>query len=147
MTGEAFLSLALQLASSDAEERLRTSVSRAYFGAYHVVRDFVQTCDVIVPKRDVHNKLQWCLQQAGDALGEIELAKAGSKLGSLQTDRNRADYDLSDQSFSRRANVVKAAKKAQEVAVAIARYANLANQEMIRPHIRGFAKQELWQVR
>lgn len=147
MTGEAFLSLALQLASSDAEERLRTSVSRAYFGAYHVVRDFVQTYDVIVPKRDVHNKLQWCLQQVGDAIGDIELAKAGSKLGSLRTDRNRADYELSDQSFTRRANVVKAVKKAQEVAVAIGRYAITIEKELIRPHIRRFAQQELWPLR
>ena len=94
MTGRAFLGLALDLAAGATEQHRRSAVSRAYYAAYHVARELVQSCDVVAPKRDVHNKLQWCLQHAGEKAGNEELAKAGSKLGDLRTERNRADYDL-----------------------------------------------------
>ncbi len=147
MDGEAFLSLSLQLANGDSEARFRSSVSRAYYGAYHVVREFVQSCDVVVPKRDVHNKLQWCLEQTGKAIANIELAKAGSKLGSLRTDRNRADYDLSDPNFTRKVNAVKAAMKAQQVAEAIRSLNTGESMQLVRVQIRLFAQQESWSVR
>lgn len=146
MDGGAFLSLALQLANGDTEARLRTSVSRAYYGAYHVARELVENCGVVVPKRDVHNKLQWCLEQVGQAIADVELAKAGSKLGSLRTDRNRADYDLGDPSFTRKINALKAAKKAHEVTDAIGSLVNGAGMQIVRQYIRRFAQQESWQL-
>lgn len=63
MTGRKFLDLASQFAASDAEEWRRTAVSRAYYGAYHLALELVRSCGIVVPKHDVHVKLQWCLQQ------------------------------------------------------------------------------------
>lgn len=107
MDGRAFLAVARELAGSDKEELRRTSISRAYYGAYHVARELLQSCGVVVPKRDVHNKLQWCLQQAGEKSGDKELAKAGGKLGDLRTERNGADYDLDDREIAKPANALK----------------------------------------
>jgi uncharacterized protein (UPF0332 family) len=147
VNGRAFLSLALELATSDAEERRRSAISRAYYGAYHVARELVQRCDVIVPKRDVHNKLQWCLQQTGENAADKELVKAGSKLGDLRTERNKADYDLDDQSIAKVANVTKSVKRAEQIVDVLAALSAGAANKVIRQHVRSFAQQQGWQVR
>lgn len=147
MDGQAFLDFARELASSGDEERRRTSVSRAYYGAYHVAIGFVRSCGVTVPKRDVHIKLQWCLQQAGERTSQIEIAKAGGKLGDLRTERNKADYDLDDTSIAKVSNVLKAVRKAEQVIAAIAEYSAGEASDSIRLQVRNFAQQQGWQLR
>lgn len=146
MDGNAFISLALQLASSDKEERLRSSVSRAYYGAYHIAREVVRSCDVVVPRRDVHDKLQWCLWQCGEKTVNRELIEAASALGSLRTERNKADYDLDDPRFATRVNVMRAVKKAQQIVDVLAALNAGPAKDLIRPHICTFAQVQRWQV-
>lgn len=147
MNGQAFLGFARELATSDAEERRRTSISRAYYAAYHVAIDFVRNCGVVVPKRDVHIKLQWCLQQIGEGASQKELTKAGSKLGDLRTERNKADYDLDEGSIAKPANVLKAVKKAEQVVDTIASYSVGGVSDSMRRQIRDFAQRQGWQLR
>lgn len=41
-----FISLALRLSTSHREADLRTAVSRAYYGAFHLVRELLEDCGV-----------------------------------------------------------------------------------------------------
>ena len=66
MDANDLLHWATQLLASDQQVRLRGAVSRAYYGAYHAAREFVEQCGVAVPNADVHDKLYWCLHNAGD---------------------------------------------------------------------------------
>ena len=49
MTGDDFISVATQLLASKSEAHLRTAVGRAYYGAFHLARDLVRACGVLVP--------------------------------------------------------------------------------------------------
>ena len=146
MNGRAFLDLAQELATSDTEQRRRTAVSRAYYGAYHVALEFVRNCDVIVPKHDVHVKLQWCIQQIGEHAARNDITKAGSKLGDLRTERNKADYDLDDGSIAKPANALKAVKRAEQIVASISAWAADGTTTSIRQHVRSFAQQQGWQL-
>ena len=147
MDGNAFLNLALQLASSDKEERLRSSVSRAYYGAYHVARELVRSFDVIVPRRDVHDKLQWCLRQCGEKMAHTGVIEAASALGSLRTERNRADYDLADTKYAKQANAVLAIKAAQEIVDVLVAITAGPAKDLLHAHVRTFAQLQRWQLR
>jgi hypothetical protein len=147
MDGRAFLKFARELVDSTDEERRRSSISRAYYGAYHVAREVVQSCGVIVPKRDVHNKLQWCLQQVGEKSANKDLAKAGGKLGDLRTERNKADYDLDDRQIAKPANCLKAVKRAEQIVDVLAALTAQMQDSSVRTHILSFAQQQGWQAR
>jgi uncharacterized protein (UPF0332 family) len=95
-----FISLAIRLSSSRRESDLRTTVSRAYYGAYHVACELLETCGVVFSGKElygaeVHRKVRFCLRESGSH----DAAKAGEKLGSLRDERNQADYDLKLQKF------------------------------------------------
>ncbi len=98
MDSSEFLHLARELAVDESEVRLRSAVSRAYYGAFHAARDLLESCGVLVPRHDVHDKLQWCLRNSGDE----ELAKVGESLDGLRRHRNTADYNLSDKKCGNR---------------------------------------------
>jgi hypothetical protein len=62
MGGTDFLHLAVRLSGGATEAQWRSAVSRAYYGAFHLARDFVESCGVTLPKTaEAHDKLQWCL--------------------------------------------------------------------------------------
>lgn len=147
MNGRAFLDFARELASNEEEGRRRTAVSRAYYGAYHITRELVRNCGVIVPKHDVHVKLQWCLQQIGERVDRKNLTNAGRKLGDLRTERNKADYDLDDGAIAKPANVIKAIRHAERIVDAISSFSIDGASDPIREHVRGFAQQQGWQLR
>ena len=145
--GAGFISLALQLAGSDKEERLRTSVSRAYYGAYHIVRSLFESCGVLVPRRDIHNKLQWGLEQCGEKMGHQDPMEIGSKLGSLRSERNRADYNLEDATYSKQSSTMLAVAMAQQIVDVLATMRSDAELAHLRPHVRNFAQQQGWPLR
>lgn len=99
MTGDAFIRLAGKMAaqSSTDEAALRTAVSRAYYGAFHIARQFLEELGVsTVANAQIHGFVRHCLIGSGDA----ELQQAGSLLSTLHTDRIRADYRLHLQQFA-----------------------------------------------
>jgi hypothetical protein len=64
--GEAFLHLAIRLSAGKTEAELRTSVSRSYYGAFHVARALVVNCGVILPETaEAHRKLSISMQVLG----------------------------------------------------------------------------------
>lgn len=106
MNGSAYLALAHHMASGSSEAEYRTSVSRGYYGAFHLACELVNRCGVRLPRTaDAHNKLQWCLSQAGSP----DLLLAASLLASLRSARHAADYDLGAAEFRKSAYVAQQA--------------------------------------
>src|SRR5688572_18367436 len=97
MNPDDFLTLAMKLSASAGEVERRSAVSRAYYGVFHLARLRLESCGLTCPESaEAHDKISKCLQHAGDN----DLAAAGSKLHSLRTARNHADYRLSDPRFA-----------------------------------------------
>jgi uncharacterized protein (UPF0332 family) len=91
MTGRDFLNQARRLQALSGEEDWRTAVSRAYYAAFHIARDFLEDLRFRVPKSDRAHAYLWLrLQNCGDGA----ISTAGSDLNELRSKRNIADYDL-----------------------------------------------------
>jgi uncharacterized protein (UPF0332 family) len=116
MTGIEFISLAIKLSNSSVEAELRTSVSRAYYGAFHTAKEFLEECGVTLPRgANPHDKVYFCFDNCAD--GDARLA--GSNLNSLRASRNDADYDLETDQFTSRRNVQRFLRNAHEIVDAI----------------------------
>ena len=142
MDGAEFLDVAIRLSGGGSEGDWRSSVSRAYYGAFHLSQQFVNDCGVELPKTaDAHDKLQWCLAQAETA----SLAVAAEKLASLRAERNTADYDLGASKFSNRQNALLQLKVAQEIVNALSNGRADAQFPEIRTKIQDYATKTLQQ--
>jgi uncharacterized protein (UPF0332 family) len=85
-----FLTLADFLATRNDEAAWRTSISRAYYAAFHVACEFMVSLGFRVPKADrAHGYLWLRLENSGHS----ELVRAGRTLKDLRSRRNIADYD------------------------------------------------------
>ena len=133
------MTLADRLAASHIESEWRAAISRAYYSAYHAARLLIaEDSGVLLAKTaDTHQNIYRCLMNGQDA----SLRAAGSRLESLRGDRNRADYDLDDSTFSHPANVLIQVENAKDVIkqLALAK-PNLA---VFRPSIREYASKVL----
>ena len=141
MTGEKFIDLAatLTMLPRGGEEHYRSAVSRAYYGAFHVVREFFTgSLGLTVPpsqKKEVHQYIAVCLQNSGHA----EAASAASKLSALRTDRNTADYDLQDSIFQSQKNARLRVETAHDIVAAIRRCdSNSATQAAVKAGIQAY---------
>ena len=52
MTGREFLTVARQLAGASTEAEWRSAISRAYYAAFHVAREFLEELQFVVPRAD-----------------------------------------------------------------------------------------------
>ena len=93
MTGDDFINLGGKLATSADEASLRSAVSRAYYGAFHLASAFLEEIERPVP-RNTHAHVQVARKLQG--FGQPEAYRAGSLLGDLHTERIKADYRLDD---------------------------------------------------
>lgn len=140
MDGSDFLNLAIRLSGGTSEAEWRSAVSRAYYGAFHLAREFVARCRVSLPKTaDAHDKLQWCLNHAGDEM----LAAIGNKLNSLRAARNVADYDLQSSQFARQDSVLIILQRTQQVVDGLNQVESQPNFAEIGVAIRRYAKTTL----
>jgi hypothetical protein len=91
MTGHDVLSLAKQLAAGISEAEWRTSISRSYYGAFHVARTLLADLGFVIPADDkAHTHVYWRLNNCGHTV----VRSAATDLYGLRRLRNRADYDL-----------------------------------------------------
>jgi uncharacterized protein (UPF0332 family) len=112
-----FLELAIRLSAGSREADLRTSVSRAHYGAFHVALAFVEGLGVRLPKTAAaHDKLRHCLLNSDHAASRL----AGSILESLRSERNEADYHLRSPRFANRKYTLVQLELARKVADAVA---------------------------
>jgi uncharacterized protein (UPF0332 family) len=88
---DAFLVLAERLLLGTAEEDWRSSVSRAYYAAFHSARDFMEALGFQVPAAEQAHGYLW-LRLSNT--GHPPLDQAGRDLRALRTLRNTADYEL-----------------------------------------------------
>lgn len=92
MNGRDFVALAAVLSNGTSAAELRTSVSRAYYGAFHVAYDYVyRVCRVNLPLDGAcHKRLHQLLESTQVPF----LVAIGGNLSSLRDARNKADYKL-----------------------------------------------------
>lgn len=134
MDGSDFIDLADDLLTHHSEARCRTSVSRAYYGAFHVARHVIESNGVVLPKGpESHNKLQMCLQHCGDK----DVLQAALMLGSLRSDRNTVDYDLVDAKFTKTQNVQLRIASAKDIITRLA----ACDQEPLRSTVHAAVRQ------
>lgn len=89
-----FLTLAQWLKDhKQCEAGLRSSVSRAYYSAFHAAWELLKQMGVVIPSgEDKHKKVPQLLESTGDQ----PLKEAAEKLTQLRKHRNDADYELSN---------------------------------------------------
>jgi len=91
MNPREFLDLAITLLGNSAAADLRSAISRAYYAAFHVTRDFLMALGFLVPNADKAHAFLWLrLSNCGDA----RFVDVGVRLNDLRSNRNVADYDL-----------------------------------------------------
>lgn len=117
MQGREFFELAVQLSNGSRPSETRSSVSRAYYGAFHVAREFVHTeCRVALPPdATAHKKLHELFEACGLAI----LVTVGRRLASLREARNYADYRLDHRASSLQSNSIEKILIAKEIIEAI----------------------------
>lgn len=116
MTGLDFINLAIKLSNSRVEAELRTAVSRAYYGAFHVAKELLEQCGIGLPRGvSPHDKVCFCLSNSADE----DARRAGDKLNNLRRIRNDADYELAADQFASQRNVQRQVRNATEIVTAI----------------------------
>lgn len=139
-----FIALAIRLSNSRNEADLRSAVSRAYYGAFHMARQFLADCGLRFPAKDIygaeiHNKVRYCLSESGSS----DALVVGHKLRTLRSQRNRADYDLESIEFRSRAIVIGMVGAAPEIVDAIQRCRAEPAFSEARAKIRTYARDVL----
>jgi uncharacterized protein (UPF0332 family) len=143
ITPSDLLSQADRLLAANAEVDRRAAVSRAYYAAYHVSRNFLRDrCGIVLPRgADVHQAIQRCLVNS-----QYEaLRDAGIRLESLRSERNRADYDLDDSRFKDALLSEIQVQRSREISSMLveAEHNFLAFQQAIRNYASGVLKLQL----
>jgi uncharacterized protein (UPF0332 family) len=116
MTGDDLIFLASQLIAQaqygHAGARYRSAVSRAYYGAFHLVIDFLREFDVeIVKNHTGHVEAYRALFQTNHSMA----VRAARMLEDLRGDRNVADYHLEKQTFDNPRNAMDRVEMAAEI--------------------------------
>jgi hypothetical protein len=87
-TGTDFLAVARHLAQNGSDEGFqRSSMSGAYYAAFHGAREYCRTTGVAVPTSNTHVEVRRCLERNN-------LHDIADDLRILHTWRNYADYDV-----------------------------------------------------
>jgi uncharacterized protein (UPF0332 family) len=93
MTGDEFLQLATKLFAASranpSEALCRSVVNRAYYGAFHLAKDFLDNLGY--PSSGHGLPPNWL-----SGSGEESAIRAGQLLADLYSERRRADYELHD---------------------------------------------------
>lgn len=136
MNAHEFISVATQLLAGEAEGRLRSAVSRAYYGAFHVARQFLFECGVMVPiDFAAHRNVGWCLLNSS----EPSIVEAGTRLESLRKIRNLADYELASTHFTRNAYAKAQVERAVRIVEVLSLYQAETARATVAPVIREYA--------
>jgi uncharacterized protein (UPF0332 family) len=86
-----FLNLADDLVQGSSEAEWRTAISRSYYAAFLAAREFFIALGFRVPRASKAHSYVWMrLANCGDPV----LTLVGNDLNNLQSERNRADYDI-----------------------------------------------------
>ncbi|MBM79682.1 MAG: hypothetical protein CMJ78_03690 [Planctomycetaceae bacterium] len=136
MNPDEYIVLAGRLAaSSDGQSSYRSATSRAYYGAFHIARDFLYTLGITIPcTANVHVFVQRCLNCSANRSAEL----AASLLGDLHAARNRADYQFEDGRAGTQPVAMLSVETAREVETLIAEC--VENNEQIKQGIAEYQR-------
>ncbi|HEX7375462.1 MAG TPA: hypothetical protein VF278_00040 [Pirellulales bacterium] len=139
-----FISLALRFSASKNEAELRSAVSRAYYGAFHVAKQFLVDVGLRWPRKEsyaaeIHMKVRHCLSQSRNA----DALLASDLLWSLRDLRNQADYDLDSPKFKITARATTVVRLAPELVDALQRCRLEPAFSELRDEIRRYARDVL----
>jgi hypothetical protein len=135
-----FLALASELLAAGGESRHRAAAGRAYYGAFHFVKELMDAAGVFLPaSAEAHRKMQLCLKES-----QVDAARrAGDKLELLRTQRNRADYDLRITIFQSGKGAATLISEAQEVVALLGNVRAEPAWSAFRTNVRSYASQIL----
>ena len=112
MEGRNFIDTAKILLKKDSPANYRTAFSRAYYASYNTgVELFEKAGITIIEGPGGHEQVSRYLQNCGIQ----ELAEVGSKIGTLYTDRIKADYRLNNNIVEKRINATLAVAMAETI--------------------------------
>lgn len=141
MQGNDFLILAGKLAAQTANgpAGFRTSVSRAYYGAYHLARQYLATIKIHCPGScaNEHLWVQRMFRNCETASG-IEIVIL---LANLHDSRKVADYDLQRQEVESQQNAQTCSLRADEIKKRLNSCSETAIQSDIKQGIHKYRKQ------
>lgn len=136
MTGADFYQLAVALGSGSSPAELRSATSRAYYGAFHMACAMLRDAGIVLPKDAAcHEKDPQILGNSGDP----EVIAAASKLGSLRTNRNDADYRLDKRSPERSQTVQLHLRVAGDIIECLRQCSSDGAKAGIRDAVRAYA--------
>ncbi|MGI8977675.1 MAG: hypothetical protein ACR2FY_00465 [Pirellulaceae bacterium] len=130
MTAADFIQLAGKLAAIFHDPAsCRTIVGRAYYGGFHLAKAFLEGLDIRPPRNaNIHVYVQHCLLNSGNP----EAASAGSLLGSLHSDRIKADYDLHPGPVETTAGARTSVERARQLQSALEKCVGMEQERTIR---------------
>lgn len=134
-----FISMAGKLAASAnaGEATYRTSSSRAYYGAFHLAAAFLAELGFAAPRSaNVHVFVQHHLHGSGDPFA----CRAASLLADLHATRNRADYQLSNQTVGTQAVAKLCVETAHEIRISLLACAQSPNREHVRNGVAAYVE-------
>ena len=113
MDGNDFIQFAGKLAASNTSggAGYRSAASRAYYGAYHLARQYLNDCGFFCHSANEHQWVQrhffYCTFQAANDIGRM--------LGNLHETRKEADYDLQLVSVESQSHAKTSVMRASEI--------------------------------
>jgi uncharacterized protein (UPF0332 family) len=140
-----YLDVADTLCQGETEGAWRSAVSRAYYAAFHVGCDLLQSLGFTIPRADQAHAFVW--RRLGNS-GQPDVERAGARINALRKERNHADYD-GDRVVS-----VHIALDVVGIAESVVRLLDEATQEPVRSRImeaikvyeRDVLKEVTWQA-
>lgn len=139
MDGNDFLALAGKLAATaNADEATyRTSVSRAYYGAFHLAKSLLEDLGFTPAANvNVHGFVRHYLNGSGNS----NACHAARHLGDLQAARNKADYQLSNPDVATKAFAVLIVEKAHDIRSALMNCTERKAREQLKAAILDYEK-------
>lgn len=117
MTNTDFIDFAGKIAATYSDAAAcRSAISRAYYGAFHVVKSFLELCGIRSPRNaNTHVFLQRSLLNSGVPLA----SEAGLLLADLFSDRLSADYQLAKRHVENVAYARTSVETAERIRIAI----------------------------
>lgn len=133
-----FISLAGKLVAANAHDAAcRTAVSRAYYGVFHLAKDFLTELGFPPPRTaNVHVFVQHCLMGSGQSIA----CTAASLLSDLHAARNRADYQLSNHTIGKQPVAMLCLETAHEIRTSLLKCAQSPTKEQIHAGITTYLR-------
>ena len=120
MLPKEFIAAAEGMAEHESKSLIRPSISRSYYGAYNLSVNMLEDLGVDLPRDgNAHRLVRILLRFCAEKCGLDDFKTASLRLGTLGSQRIKADYRLSDTTVENRVVAENATKFARDVERAV----------------------------